>query len=165
MKNYRSTDYALNKYNEAIVYRNSDGSRTAVTLEQYLEENPYSTEKDYADLKELSDSIYLEQDRAEYRQTWKNISIHKLGKDIDYGELAFDELLFDEIDRYTVIKAFYKLFEEGSLTDHQERRFRLHIIKGLSHRQIAIREGVAVRAITQSIHAAIHKLKKKLNNF
>jgi hypothetical protein len=60
MKNYQSSDYALNKYSSGIVYHFAD-EIVEVTLENYLTENPDKSEADFRALKELSDAIYLEQ--------------------------------------------------------------------------------------------------------
>ena len=43
MKNYRSNDYALNKYSKGIVYKFVDGI-VEITLEEYLHSNPDKTE-------------------------------------------------------------------------------------------------------------------------
>jgi hypothetical protein len=39
MKNYKDSDYALNKFSEGIVYRFADRI-VEITLEDYLAENP-----------------------------------------------------------------------------------------------------------------------------
>lgn len=71
MKNYRDSDYALNKHSKGIVYRFAD-KIVEVTLAGYLAENPDKTEADFRMLKELSDSIYLDQVQDENAQTKKN---------------------------------------------------------------------------------------------
>ena len=77
MRDYRKSDYAINKYSPNIVYRFHD-EIIEVSLEYYLKENPDKTEQDFAELKALSDEIYYEQDRAESAQTRKDVSIHGL---------------------------------------------------------------------------------------
>ena len=77
MRNYRKSDYAINKYSPNIVYRFHD-EIIEVSLEDYLKENPDKTEQDFAELKALSDEIYYEQDRTESAQTRKDVSIHGL---------------------------------------------------------------------------------------
>ena len=39
MKNYKESDYALNKYSQGIVYKFADGI-VEITLEDYLRDNP-----------------------------------------------------------------------------------------------------------------------------
>ena len=57
MRDYRKSDYAINKYSPNIVYRFHD-EIIEVALEDYLKENPDKTEQDFAELKALSDEIY-----------------------------------------------------------------------------------------------------------
>ena len=78
MRNYRKSDYAINKYSPNIVYRFHD-EIIEVTLEDYLKENPDKTEQDFAELKALSDQIYYEQDRAESAQTRKDVFDPRFG--------------------------------------------------------------------------------------
>jgi len=77
LRNYRKSDYTINKYSPNIVYRFHD-EIIEVSLEDYLKENPDKTEQDFAELKALSDEIYYEQDRTESAQTRKDVSIHGL---------------------------------------------------------------------------------------
>ena len=63
MRNYKDSDYALNRYSQGIVYKFADGI-VEVTREDYLRDNPDQTEDDFAQLKALSDEIYYLQDRA-----------------------------------------------------------------------------------------------------
>ena len=44
MKNYKDSDYALNKYSQGIVYKFADGI-VEITLEDYLRDNPDKTEQ------------------------------------------------------------------------------------------------------------------------
>jgi hypothetical protein len=149
MQNFTDSDYALNKYNSGIVYRFADGSRVTVTLTDYLNENPGKTERDFAALKALSDAIYLDQVRAENAQTKKNVSVHTLK-----GGVPFEEAFLDALDRAAAAKAFAALLADDALTETQRRRFRLHVLEGLTFREIAKREGVAVRAVQKSVDAA-----------
>ena len=64
MKNYKDSNYALNKYSQGIVYQFADGM-AEITLEEYLRENPDKTESDFKELKALSDEIYYQQSRQE----------------------------------------------------------------------------------------------------
>ena len=59
MREYRKSDYAINKYSPNIVYRFYDDEIIEVSLEDYLKENPDKTEQDFAELKALSDEIYM----------------------------------------------------------------------------------------------------------
>jgi hypothetical protein len=165
MKNYQNSDYALNKYNDGIVYRFADGSRVTVTLERYLAENHGKTETDFAALKGLSDAIYLDQSRAENAQTKKNVSIHALEDGDHFSGMPLEEEFFDALEPKLAAEAFRRLINDGALTKAQERRFRLRVLEGLTYREIAAREGVAIRAAQQSVEAAKDKLKKYFNFF
>ena len=76
MRNYKDSDYALNRYSQGIVYKFSDGI-VEITLEDYLRDNPDKTEEDFAKLKALSDEIYYQQDRQEYRVSHLDVSIDR----------------------------------------------------------------------------------------
>ena len=98
MKNYRNSDYAVNKYADGIVYRFNDSTTLEITLERYLMENPDKTEQDFAELKKISDEIYLEQVTAENNQTYKNVPYDKLGETLLCCEKSPEEILVSEID-------------------------------------------------------------------
>ncbi len=66
MKNYKDSDYALNKFSEGIVYRFADRI-VEITLEDYLAESPGKTAEDFLELKALSDEIYHQQVTHENR--------------------------------------------------------------------------------------------------
>jgi len=70
MKNYKSSDYAANKFSKGIVYRFANETIT-VTQEEYLRENPDKTISDFTMLKTLSDASFLEQDRKDNAQSQK----------------------------------------------------------------------------------------------
>lgn len=164
MKNYRDSDYALNKYREGIVYRFADRV-LEVGLAAYLAENPGKTERDFRALKEISDAIYREQDRGENAQTKKNGSIHGLEEAIAADSVPLDEQYIEVQDRQCASKAITFLLDGDALTETQRRRFVLHFIKGLSLREIAAMEGVYFNAIAQSVNSAMDKIKKSGNFF
>ncbi len=57
MKNYKDSDYGLNKFSEGIVYHFAD-CIVEITLGDYLAENPGKMTQDFLELKALSDEIY-----------------------------------------------------------------------------------------------------------
>ena len=162
MKNYQDSDYALNRYSPNIVYRMATGI-IEVTLADFLVEYPGKTEADFVVLKAFSDDIYKEQDRAGNVQTKKNVHLNETMVDSD--EVPFDEAFLDELDRETAGKAFAALIADGSMTEKQARRFRLRIFEGLTFREIAEREWISVKAVQQSVAAAVDKLKKYFDFF
>ena len=162
MRDYRKSDYAINKYSPNIVYRFHD-EIIEVSLEDYLKENPDKTELDFAELKALSDEIYYEQDRAESAQTRKDISIHGL-EEMDHCstrplEEELEELAEEAQNRRCARLALEQLLSPGVLTEVQKRRFRLHVFRGLSTRQIGRLEGTSHQAVAKSLNLTIEKLK------
>ena len=142
LKNYKESDYALNKYSQGIVYKFADGI-VEVTLEDYLRDNPNGTEADFAKLKAWSDGVYHEQAVQEQRTCRRNVSIDQVPE----MELAvvpeFGQNLMGEPDKgKKALTAAGRLLHSGMLTEVQQRRFVLHYFKGLSTRQIAMLEGV-----------------------
>lgn len=159
MKNYRNSDYALNKYSEGIVYGFADRI-VEVTLADYLAENPGKTEQDFRNLKALSDAIYYQQDRDENAQTKKNVSIHGMEETLDPGCVPLDEQYIEIQDKQYAASAINQLLESGELTEIQHSRFVLYFFKGLTFREIAESEGRSHLPVYRSINAAIKKLKK-----
>ena len=163
LRDYRKSDYAINKYSPNIVYRFHD-EIVEVSLEDYLKENPDKTAQDFTKLKALSDEIYYEQDRAESAQTRKDVSIHGL-EEMDCCstrplEEELEELAAEVQNRRYARIALERLFAAGVLTEVQKRRFRLHVFRGLSTRQIGRLEGTSHQAVAKSLNLAIEKLKK-----
>ena len=164
MKNYKDSDYALNRYSEGIVYKFADRT-VEITLEDYLTENPGKTAEDFHELKALSDAIYLEQDRAENAQTKKDISIHSMESLPDLGSVPMDEQYIEIQDKQYAAAALRRLLDSGKLTEIQRRRFVLHFIKGLSLREIAEQEKVHFTSVDESVSVALDKLKKFFDGF
>jgi DNA-directed RNA polymerase specialized sigma24 family protein len=166
LKNYTNSDYALNKHSEAIVYRCADRI-VEVTLTDFLSENPTLTADDFRKLKEESDNDYYERDRLDYQETWKNVPFEGLSETelcsvpssedviIDAGDEAVRQQRIDE----QLAVAGQVL---NKLTDIQRRRYLLHVVKGLSTRQIAEKEGVKQRSVMDSLEYVSIKIKKLL---
>ena len=162
-KNYRDSDYTVNKNADGIVYAFADQT-VEVTLEDYLLENPGNTAADFAELKALSDADYYETDRSDYRQTWKNMSFDRLTeKELDalctpsaeqsVIEQGADEAVYTEM-RSSAARALAKL------TEIQRRRYLMYHAHGMTSREIAEIECVDHKAILNSIWAAEKKIKK-----
>ena len=159
MKNYRESDYALNKYSKGIVYKFADGI-VEVTLEDYLRENPDKTEADFQALKRLSDEWYLDQVRLETAQGNKRVSLNGLEETEACATRALDDEYIENEEKKRVMIAVDKLFREGHMTEKQKRRFIQRYIHGLTLRQIAVKEAVYVNSVADSLKRATDKLKR-----
>lgn len=159
MRNYKDSDYALNRYSQGIVYKFADGI-VEVTQEDYLRNNPDKTEADFADLKAMSDEIYYWQDRQEHRTSHLNVSMSGMEETVIVTALAIDEELIRKGEEEKALEAAKKLLQSRKLTSIQRRRFLLYFFEGLSTRQIAKLEGVHQRAVWDSLKWAEKKLKK-----
>ena len=164
MRNYKDSDYALNRYSQGIVYKFSDGI-VEITLEDYLRDNPDKTAEDFAELKALSDEIYYQQDRQEYRVSHRNVSISGMEDMLVASAPSVDTELIQKDEEKKALEAAICLLESGKLTDVQKRRFCLHFFQGLSTRQIAKLEGCTKRAVKFSVDIAVEKLKKNFKIF
>ncbi len=162
MRNYKDSDYALNRYSQGIVYKFADGI-VEITLEDYLRDNPDKTEEDFAELKAMSDEIYYQQDRQEYRVSHRNVSISRMEDTLVASALSVDAELIQKAEEKKALEAAIRLLESGKLTDVQKRRFYLHFFQGLSTRQIAKLEGINQKTAWESLMWAEKKLKKIYN--
>lgn len=166
MKNYKDSDYALNKFSENLVYR--FGNRIVeVTLADYIAAYPDHTKQDFLKWKALSDAIWLEQDRAENAQTKRNSPLDGAEKiALCYAQSPEDTLMNeicareeDERQRRRLIIANLAM---DKLTDVQRKRYLLYHVDGLTMRQIADKEGVGHTKIQKSLEGAEKKIKKIL---
>ena len=164
MKNYRESDYALNKYSKGIVYKFADGI-VVVTLEDYLRENPDKTEADFQALKRLSDEWYLEQVRLETAQGNKRVSLNGLEETEACATRPLDDEYIESEEKKRLMIAVDKLFREGRMTQKQKRRFIQHYIYGLSLRQIAAAEAVHFTSVEESLKSVSDKLRRFFENF
>ena len=158
MKNYRETDYALNKNRKGIVYRNPDGSTLEITFEKIAEGNPEFTYEDFEKLKAFSDQIYLEQARAENNHSYYvKGSFDEVSDSAWLSTPSLEELFFCEKKEPPTLQEI-KAAAEVCLTEKQKRRFKLRL-EGLSTVKIAEIEGCSQNAIWESLGYALKKLK------
>ena len=161
MKNYRDSEYAVNKYARGIVYRFADQT-VEVTLEDYLRENPSKTEADFAEMKALSDEMYLEQVRNENRKTYKDISLYGLDETDVCAVPSPEDICIAEQEQTEKRQQRLKLAKAilEKLTDVQKRRYILHTVKGLTVREIADMEGVSHPSVVESLLTTERKMSK-----
>jgi DNA-directed RNA polymerase specialized sigma24 family protein len=162
MRNYKDSDYALNRYSKGIVYKFADGI-VEITLEDYLRDNPDKTEEDFAELKAMSDEIYYQQDRQEYRVSHRDVSSSGMEDTLVASASSVDAELIQKAEEKKALEAAIRLLESGKLTDVQKRSFYLHFFQGLSTRQIEKLEGINQKTAWESLMWAEKKLKKIYN--
>lgn len=160
MKNYKDSDYAVNKFSKGIVYRFADKT-VEITLEVFLAENPDKTERDFRRLKRLSNLCYLHQDREYNAQAKKNFSLDELENTIPSDPIPMDIRYEEQQDQEKKTQLVKQFFLEAKLSEIQRRRFLLHYRDGLDIRQIAKLEDTEQYAVWKSIEA----VKKKLCDF
>ena len=166
MSNYQNSDYALNKYSDGIVYRFADGI-VEITFADYLAENPDKTEADFLALKKFSDSNYYEDDRANYRQTWKDMPFADTDETLFNAEISAEGSYFGDIEAYEEDGRYQEKVESmlnalDKLTEVQRRRYLQYYIQGLSAREIAKQEGTNHKSVLESLNGAEKKIKKVL---
>ena len=168
MKNYADSDYALSKYSAGIVYRFADGI-AEVTLADYLADNLGKTEDDFMELKRISDDIYLEQVRGENAQTKKNTLFYESDETVLCCVPSPEDIFISEIDANEEAELHEQQLEVAhcilnKLTKVQRRRYLMHVVDGLTVRQIAVAEGVAHPSVVECLQAVDKKIKKLLAN-
>ncbi|MDR1689176.1 MAG: hypothetical protein LBS21_11270 [Clostridiales bacterium] len=161
MRNYKESDYAMNKYSDGIVYRFADGI-VEISLSDYLAENPEKTEADFRALKEISDSDYLMNDRADNAQTKRNSPLNEavLRHAISPEEILVNKITEQEeavVQRRRLASVTQIL---KKLTAVQRRRYLLFVVNGLTEREIAEKEGSTQQAVSKSLCWVEKKIKK-----
>ena len=167
MNSYRNSNYALNKHSNGIVYRFANET-IEINLETYLAANPTKTAGDFEALKALSDRDYYVEDRATYRQTYKDILCPEVDKIVQEQEISAEEdflsgITLLQIEQEYQSKITFALQVLDQLTDVQKRRYIMHRIKGMTTRQIAEVENCKHPSVVESLAAAEKKIKKILD--
>lgn len=160
MRNYKKSNYAINKVRKGIVYRNADGSILEVTFEKIAAENPEFTIEDFEKLKKLSDELYHDEEKADNLQAHYVKSLFDENNVIDtyYVPSCEDEVIKQDDITYLAARIEKAL---SSLTQTQRRRVILAYIQGLSACEIARIEGIRQQSVSESLNAA----KKKVQAF
>lgn len=158
-KNYRNSDYALNKYSDGIVYRFADRI-IEVTLVDYLTENPDKTEQDFLELKALSDEIYHQQVVDENRTCRLDVTLNDWADSEQLATLSLETEVIECEDQQFASKALRYALQSGVLTEVQLRKFTLYFVDGLSQREIANLEYVTHHAVALSLGYAVKKIEE-----
>ena len=163
-KDYRKSDYGINKYSEGIVYRYADGHSITITFEMIAAVNPTFTQDDFDKIKAFSDDFYRREAKAECNQSYYVKSSLDENINSDWlSTISLEAELFEKWDKHLYMAKAYEAIN-SILTPIQRKRLLLHI-KGLTTRQIADAEGNTQTAVWKSITAATAKIKKYLSKF
>ena len=165
MKNYNKSLYALNKKSKGIVYQNADGSILEVTFEKISNETPNFTKEDFEKLKELSDGLYHQEAKNDYKYHYH---INGSYDNTENSVWLATESLEDEIERLEADKCYTEKLQEAIdslLTPIQKKRLYMNCFRGMSTREIAKIEGTNQKSVGESICAAKRKIKKFLINY
>lgn len=161
MKDYKKSDYALNKNRKGIVYRNADGSTLEITFEKIAEGKPQFTYEDFQKLKQFSDSIYLEQVKADGRYLYYvKGSYDEIPDSAWLATKSLEEELFGDAADLPSADEVRRIAGE-ILTPTQKRRFLMYL-EGLTTVKIAEIEGCSQNAVWESLKLAQKKIKKFL---
>ena len=165
MSNYKKSHYAINKVRKGIVYRNADGSILEITFEKLAANDPKFTKEDFDRLKQLSDELYHEEEKADNLEAhYAQSSFNEKDFDEVYSAPSFEEELMDSFGRIDFMD-HVKSAMNTTLTETERRRFTMHIFGGMTVREIAKIEKCYRNAVWKSITSAQGKIKKYLNNF
>lgn len=165
MKDYKKSNYAINKIRKGIVYRNADGSTLEITFEKIAAENPEFTKEDFAKLKELSDELYHEEFKSD------DLEAHFVRSIFDENDERCNCVLPSAEDEYLEQEERSEYEEklqnaiDTLLTPVQKKRLYMNCFRGLTIREIAKIEGSHRASIHESIVSAKRKLRKYLINF
>jgi len=164
VKNYRNSDYAVNKFSKSIVYQSVEDAASTITLEDFLTENLGMTEDDFNYWKAISDGDYLERVTDECRITRRDVSIHGLEETMLCAALSPEELIFDQHKQVERKNRRRELAAQAldNLTEIQRRRYIQHHVRRLSTWQISHDEGTNQKSVYESLVSAEKKIQKIL---
>lgn len=160
----KNIKYQRNHNGLSIVYCFSD-SVEKITFEMFQTDNPNATHEEFEQWKRLSDELNLTEKRAVWRQTHKNCIVdmenHRelsvvSAEEAYLAQLENEEVQLKRQQQMALIKSALNL-----LTEKQRRRYLLHIVHGMTMREIASIENTAA----QVVHRSIAQAKKKIQRF
>ena len=159
-KDYRKSNYAINKVRKGIVYRNADGSILEVTFEKIAENDPSFTKEDFEKLKQLSDELYHEEAKNDWKYHYHiTDDLNDNSSSSWLYSLALEEEIIGRGDEKRFIQAVKEIIDT-LLTPTQRRRFIMFAFEGLTYREIARIERVNIRAVWESIELSKKKIQK-----
>lgn len=156
-------EWDSNRESEAILYPFADGVK-AVTLQDYLRENPNDTADDFKKwqhlITEMSHINYLNEEKEQ--RTEKKYKKYALANDLHTLTIRQEpfQILFERERKRLAIRAAQVLLKSEELSDANKRRFIRYFLHGESVTEIARTESVQKSSVSKSIH----RLCKRLQN-
>ena len=135
----------MDKPTVGIVYKLANGKRIRIDVSIEVKE-----------LLEQSDR----QTRSQRRKDRRYLDFVESVDELDNAQTQPQEDIADLVDRMDSYQRLYSAIDK--LSEVQRRRLLLHYVHKLTHKQIAVLEGVDQSAIGQSIKRAIVQLRKHL---
>ena len=158
-KNFRESDYAINKGKQGVVYRMPNNQLLEITFEICLKDDPTLTREKFEEIKMYSDENYHEVANMESLQKHYEIMALDVNRDTEVlAAPSVEDILFHEPKKKITI-SYVKKAAMQILPEIQKRRF-LMWLKGLKYREIAEIDGVSTTAIGNSIEKSIKNINK-----
>lgn len=150
--------YVLNKKDpNAIVYEDADGTIIRLTREQF------SSEDEFLRFKAWSDENYHEAEKERHKQSNHTLSLDAISDEAAMVCSAEDDVCeWQRLEEREQLRQMLMSGIDTHLTTVQRRRLWLHVVDGLTLREIAKSENVVFTKIDRSVKLAKEKMKKFL---
>lgn len=164
MKDFNKSDYSINKNSKNIVYISQKTGAKEITLKEFLASDPKLTEEDYEFWKNWSDDIYKDQDYKTQREGRKDLSIENMEEVFSFVSTSLEEDYESNEYEIQINKALHialrRLYSDKNFTPKMRSRFEKYYYGNMSTCQIAKKEMINSKTVSESINSAIKKLKK-----
>ncbi len=164
MKDFNKSDYSINKNSKNIVYISQATGANEITLDKFLASDPNLTKEDYDYWKTWSDEKYQEEELEARRVTRNNTSIEAMMEIRSFVsnnlEDDYENIQFESAVKEALSVALTKLYSDKRFSEKMKTRFEQYYYKSLSTCEIARREGVNSKTVSESINSAVKKLSK-----
>ena len=164
MKDFNKSDYSINKNSKNIVYISHATGANEITLDKFLASDSNLTKEDYDYWKNWSDEKYQEEELKTRRATRNNTSIEAMTEIMSFVsnnlEDDYENIRFESAAKEALSVALKKLYSDKKFSEKMKARFEQYYFKNLSTCEIAKREGVNSKTVSESINSVVKKLSK-----
>ena len=154
-------EWVANRDSDGIVYCFADGTTQTICLDDYLRINPEYTAEDFYKIKELSDTLFLEQKQADhiYGSKKSDTDFETAAAMLPSPEPEPSITVLCREQRRIAIRAAKTLLHSGKLSPVQKRRFIAYFFCSKSVSEIARTEKVNRSSIWRGLSAAVAYLQ------